>query len=135
MSGTSCHCSSKFIACGAFASMTASASRRATARSIVSAATAEPSVPSIWIWIMIVALHPRRPRGRHLRERAALELERREHLVLDVDVVRLPGLVDAPRDLRHLAARHRLDRSDQAGQQVAPVRIHIEHQPAAVLLR
>ena len=52
----------------------------------------------------VVALHPRRPRRGDQRERAAFELEGREHLVLDVDVVRLPGFVDAPRicvTLRH----------------------------------
>src|SRR5437868_2001265 len=53
----------------------------------------------------VVALHARGPRGCDLRQRAALELEGREHLVLDIDVERLAGFVPARLLLCRTAAR------------------------------
>src|SRR6266851_934251 len=82
----------------------------------------------------VVALHPVRPGRADLRQGAALQLEDREGMVLDIDLVAAAVLVAPCRQRGHVAARDRGDRAEQPVEDVAPMGEHIEDQPAAALL-
>src|SRR5205823_6394113 len=69
--------------------------------------------------------------ARNLRQRAALQFEDREGVVLDIDLVGLAAFVDAPLLPGGMATGHRGDRAEQPVEDVAPMREHIEDQPAA----
>ncbi len=79
----------------------------------------------------IVALDPARPGRADLRQCPARQLENREGRILDVDPVRIAGLVAALGQRSDVAARNGCDLAQQAIENVAPVREHIEDQPAA----
>lgn len=66
-----------------------------------------------------------------LRQHAARQLEYREGRILDIDRVRIAGLVAALGQRRDVAARHGFDLTEQAIENVAPMREQIEDQPAA----
>ena len=76
---------------------------------------------------------PDRPGGVHRGERPAGELEHRVRGVVRGRVVGGARLVPAPRDVRGVPRVQRADRAEQVGQQVLPVREHVQHDPAAVL--
>ena len=82
----------------------------------------------------VVAPHPRRPGRQDGADRAVFQLDQGRGIVLDVDVVARAALVDPLRRRR----RHRGDdaphRPERVLDHVAPVRIHVEDEPAAVLL-
>src|ERR1051326_3624315 len=79
----------------------------------------------------VVALDPARPGRADLRQDTALQLEDREGVILDIDIVRLAALVDAARLHGRMAARDGVDGPEQSIEDVAPMRKHIEDQPAA----
>src|SRR5207237_12914 len=79
----------------------------------------------------IVALDAARPGRADLRQNAARQLEYREGRILDIDTVRVAGLVATLGQCRDEAARDGFDFAQQAIENVAPMREHIEDQPAA----
>src|SRR5437764_15375175 len=70
----------------------------------------------------VVALDAARPRRADLGEHTAFQLEDREGVVFDIDVVRLAALVDAARLRRRVAAEDSSNRAEQAIEDVAPMR-------------
>jgi hypothetical protein len=79
----------------------------------------------------VVALDPAGPGRGDLRQRAAFELEGRESVILDIDGVRPPSLVDPAGLGRHVAARYGGNWPQQSIEDVPPMGEHIEDQPAA----
>src|SRR5712691_11152245 len=82
----------------------------------------------------VVALHPVYPGRADLRQCAALQLEDREGMVLDIDLVAPAALVAARRQRGHVAAGNCGDRAEQTVEDVAPMGEHIEDHPAAARL-
>src|SRR5947207_4762086 len=79
----------------------------------------------------VVTLDAARPRRADLRQNTALQLEHREGVILDIDLVGLATLFDPARLRGRMAARDGADRAEQAVEDVAPMRKHIEDQAAA----
>src|SRR5262245_1081101 len=90
-------------------------------------ATAEPSLPST----CSVRRSSRRTRADDGAEGAALELDQRRRRILDRDAIALAPLVDALGRGDPRARRHPHDAADDAFDDVAPVRVHVEDHAAA----
>ena len=82
----------------------------------------------------LAAVDARAPGGVHRGDDAAGQLEDRVSGVVGGGRVRLALLVPAARDVRDRLRGHRLDTPEEALQDVRPVREHVEHDAAAVLL-
>src|SRR5947199_355875 len=76
----------------------------------------------------VVALDPVRPGRGDLRQDATFELENREGVVLDIDIVPPAGFIDTLRKRGHMAAGNGGNRPQQPVEDVAPMREHIEDQ-------
>ena len=81
----------------------------------------------------VVAPHPRRPGRQDRADRAALQFDQGRGVVLDVDVVARAALVDPLGRRRRQRGDDAPHRPERVLDHVAPVRIHVEDEPAAVL--
>src|SRR5438477_8021585 len=94
-------------------------------------ATAEPNVPSTWIYNRSSRLTRLAQDELICARTPPLQLEHREGVILDINVIGRAALVDPARLRGRMAARDGADRAEQAVEDVAPMRKHIQDQAAA----
>src|SRR5881227_2507179 len=80
----------------------------------------------------VIAPHARRPGARDGAENAAFGFDQRRRRILDHDAIALAPLVDSFGRGGPRARRHAGDTADESFDHVAPVRVHVEKDAAAM---